>query len=174
MQGSVIRSEQPSDVSEGVGISSLPGNTYANLPGFFVSTEETAPTGVEEGPKPLSNKLNRKFSMAAFDRKLLPEIQKLDKDGDGFLDFEEIEEAVLLLVKHRENSAMLMRTVFLLIVFLFVLLGSTFVLVYVVVDMQKVFSHPDSSNSKHLPDFLDSRMSKPTTDILWTVLLVLQ
>ena len=153
-------------MSEGVGISSLPGNTYANLPGFFVSTEETAPTGVEEGPKPLSNKLNRKFSMAAFDRKLLPEIQKLDKDGDGFLDFEEIEEAVLLLVKHRENSAVLRRAILLLIVFFLLLLGSTFALVYVVVDMQKVFSHLDSSNSRHFPDFLDPRMSKPTTDIL--------
>ena len=112
--------------------------------------------------------------MTAFDRKMLPEIQKLDKDGDGFLDFEEIEEAVLLLVKHRENSAVLRRAILLLIVFFLLLLGSTFALVYVVVDMQKVFSHLDSSNSRHFPDFLDPRMSKPTTDILWTVLLVLQ
>jgi hypothetical protein len=93
---------------------------------------------VEEALWGLVNQNERKIPINAFDTKLVEQFQDIDKNKDGFMDYSELEEAVLVMINQKKRIRQLVCLLGTMFLLSLIFLAAIFGLVYVVVDMQKV------------------------------------
>jgi hypothetical protein len=84
----------------------------------------------------------KRIPLSAFDPKLMKDLKTLDVNDDGYIDFQEIEKAMVLLLQQKKRNKQLIHLVCILLLLLIAVIGSTYGLIYLVVDMKKVSNLP--------------------------------
>ncbi len=80
----------------------------------------------------------KRIPLSAFDPKLANDFKALDVNNDGYIDFQEIEKAVVLLLQQKKRNKELIYLLCFLLLTLTTVMGATFGVIYLVVDMKKV------------------------------------
>jgi hypothetical protein len=93
---------------------------------------------VEKALWEIVHRQSRKIPIGDFDPKMADAFKELDANKDGFMDYKEIEEAVLLMLKRKKQNRRLIFLVIIMFICSMMFLAAIFGLVFVVVDMHKV------------------------------------
>jgi hypothetical protein len=96
----------------------------------------------------------KSIRLSAFDATLAKEFKALDVNNDGFIDFQEIEKAVVLLLQQKKRNTQLIYLICFLLLLLTAVMGSTFGVMYIVVDMKKVSNIPISISTTEASNVL--------------------
>jgi hypothetical protein len=92
---------------------------------------------VEKALWEIVHRQSRKIPIGDFDPKMADAFKELDANKDGFMDYKEIEEAVLLMLKRKKQNRRLIFLVIIMFICSMMFLAAIFGLVFVVVDMHK-------------------------------------